>query len=402
MFDFGILLKPFRWLVALLGRPIAERIARAVSNRVTPVFERELENLVREVEASHTAIQRAAVNKIAWATESGIEPQTRNQSRASLLQQRSSHFDEEKEFIGREIANDIAKRISDKPSQTIILVLDAGSTVLPIFDQICRHPQLRADHVRDRLAIVTNNLAGASRLLHSARNDNLSRVPVRCVLAEGDLDSTYDAILGSQTSLSIERITKSLSQQQHSECIIIGFVTGNYISTVDGILARGAEHLATKRAILSVSHESYLIAPLGKIVPLSAHNLTLALKNTQKRYTGLAIGGDAKRPTLITTTRPKDYSSSWGDLNRYLARLSRTMQSTTFANFDERWSLEFNPLERSKSMQTKRLLLGSDRLPISEYEFPHEDFCALSTRIIEKLVAKRFDQIPEILGLDQH
>lgn len=74
------------------------------------------------------------------------------------------------------------------------------------------------------------------------------------------------------------------------DVLIVSLVSGNYISTRDGILVRGDYHGKLKYELMSNSHHIYILSPLGKIFNKSAERINKIIESSdvpfasQKEY----------------------------------------------------------------------------------------------------------------------
>lgn len=307
-------------------------------------------------------------------------------SGTSLLDIRTTHFTEEKDLLCSNLVDYIAHQVRQMPETTFILLLDAGSTILPIFRQICDHPIfLESSSDCSRLKIVTNNLGGVMELLRHGTVGSAARAHTKfdCLITEGAINSTYEACLGPDTHKNVKSLVSSLKKKVTGKSKVLALVTGNYVSTTDGILARGQEHLDVKAAMLKEANESYLVAPMGKMLPCTCSALNTALKDHSrypdeiKEYGALPSESERK-PTLVYTFRPAGYASVTSDqdrtkLQRYFEGLAGQITSRSVARnyaVEQNWAFEVDPFELSMKMRLERQLM-KEEFAIASYEFPH-------------------------------
>ncbi|MFX0095139.1 MAG: hypothetical protein ACFFBD_25620 [Candidatus Hodarchaeota archaeon] len=426
------------------------------------------------------------------------------ESHKSVFESRKSHFKEEKQFLAEQVVNiiiDIHLNVKENIDSTnekqtstsasekkiqkkIILLLDSGSTLLPVFEKLCKHRIFkRFRGLRDNIIIITNNIEGIQFLLkNSIEGKKGPKPPFKCIIPSGCVNSTYSAILASEdlardekqrfievqqkgknkvyflregeesevkkklmtepskyhliesikaegvTSESILKIIDDIENPRGEDSApsctapleIVAIVTGNYISSEDGILARGIEHRNLKAIMMDRAHTSYVLAPLGKLLPLDSDELTEKLRpQIEKKYHPVQLPL-LKKPSLMLTYRPLEYfshkSANFEDKDedriRKLAILmdywSKILKEFHDSNLfwdcdliqkkeekttspqkiesakDHRFSFEFNPFEANLNLAVRSAFLPKLDT-ILRYDFPHEEF--------RYIVRKRLDQL---------
>jgi len=307
----------------------------------------------------------------------------------SLFDLRRSHFTPEKEILTQKIVEILRSEILKDETLNIILILDAGSTVFPIFRQLCTHPTFQFDRKNaSRLKIITNNLPGVSELTKYGRigERKVARTLFRCRILSGYAHSEYEASLGPQTSSdlrsAIEELRQSNLEPKENNIKIVSVTTGNYVSLVDGILARHKHHIDIKSAMLAEADTTYVLAPLGKFLPYSLDEINnlLDLENEEK-YDSLKTWKQyVNRVYMVITTRKPEYFRQLEpvELNAYFA----SIQKQIFDLFEEEFliTIPFDPMDDIR-VRTQASILGPERT-LREHELPHQD---LRTNLINKL-----------------
>jgi len=234
----------------------------------------------------------------------------------SLFDRRRSHFTPEKDLLAKEIVEILRKQIEEDEDLTIILILDAGSTVFPIFRLLCTHPAFQFDRTNARrLKIITNNLPGVSDLTTYGRIGErlVARTLFRCRILSGYAHSEYEASLGDQTATDLRNAIKEFKdaiQTSRSDTIkVVSVTTGNYVSVAEGILARHRNHVETKSTMLDVGDDVYVLAPLGKLLPYSAKEVNDLLGlSIEEGYANLPNWSERRKDLkMVVTIRKPDY-----------------------------------------------------------------------------------------------
>jgi DeoR/GlpR family transcriptional regulator of sugar metabolism len=304
----------------------------------------------------------------------------------SLFDRRRSHFTPEKEKLAEKIVEDVRTQIDKEAGGdeqlTIILILDAGSTVFPIFRQLCVHPAFQFNRANARrLKIITNNLPGVSQLIKYGRiGDPIrARTLFECRILVGFAHSQYEASLSSQTSNDLQNAVEEFRQEiqesgADNKIKVVSVTTGNYVSTTHGILARDPNHVMTKGAMLDVSDDVYVLAPLGKLLPYSCDEINelLGYSGGKVRYATLANWPEkAKELIMVVTTRDPDYFRQLepSTVGIHLGRVQAEIRD----RFDEKHliTIPFDP-KSDVRVRTQASIMGIERA-LCEYEFPHEN-----------------------------
>ncbi len=325
-------------------------------------------------------------------------------SDGSLFDRRRSHFAPEKERLAEMIVDILREEIVTNKKLKIILVLDSGSTVFPIFQKLCNHPNFKFDRFNaKRVKIITNNLPGVSELVtHGRIGDPIgARTLFRCRILKGYAHSQYEASLGPQTGEDLEKAVKEFKDDLYKEddkkytgknVKIISVITGNYVSIEEGPMARDADHVDTKSAMIDVADKCYVLAPLGKVLPFSCKEINdlLGLKEEERRYDTLKEWEKkSQNVTLVVTTREAEYFSQIDppSIGFYLGHA----QAKIYDKFVEPGKLITIPMdpaeEASVRVQGGFLERGS---ALRYYEIPHRNLReGLIKKVDEKYIQER-------------
>jgi len=231
-----------------------------------------------------------------------------NDPSKSYFDIRNRHFSAEKRFICLKALDRISKSEQEwrkehkDKKRTLYLLIDSGSTVYPIFELLCEYRNFK-DTFKD-VVIYTNNIRGISKISDYARkNDRKDQsIIYKCKAIPGEIEEKYAAIVGKPAVEYLEGLLEliycdefvqaSLSESQelskiqklsklNEKAIIVSLITGNYISTREGILWRGDFHGELKYNLISNSHHIYVLSPLGKIFNKSAKRINEIIQSSE-------------------------------------------------------------------------------------------------------------------------
>jgi hypothetical protein len=200
---------------------------------------------------------------------------------ASVYGTRIGHFFYEKRRIAEDAVDKIEEYIKKNNSKQYCLIIDSGTTMYPVFQEITnRLSQKKAKELwREKVCIVTNNLPGVQYLMKNAKddpNDDYSEITISCFLVPGKPLSVYAAITGSESEKWLVRLRDFLDtldtwRDKRTDVTILGFVTGNYMvrSFVANEVnyypvARGEGHVEIKKRMVEISDQVFLLNPLMK------------------------------------------------------------------------------------------------------------------------------------------
>lgn len=307
---------------------------------------------------------------------------------ASVYGKRIGHFFYEKRKIAEAAVDRVDEYLKKNDSTRYCLVIDSGTTLYPVFEEIAnrlrRGPASRL--WRERICIVTNNIPGVQYLMKNAKdspNDDYSEIAVKCFIIPGKPLSVYAAITGDESTrwlqnlkafLSSKEFTKDLKSNQgdDTDIKVLGFVTGNYMARrVDNNksyyypVARGEGHVEIKRMMVDVSDEVFLLAPLMKFSFASVDLLNRvngfdvervegerAKQHPSRiKYEPVAIP-DNKKCVFFTTKRSRDAIFGQFSHDLYVELATHHKTSVIMPEFDVRY---WNPaVEGNRHIELKR------------------------------------------------
>ena len=341
----------------------------------------------------------------------------------TIFGHRMRHFSEEKQFLAEIFTPLLLARcraIIEREGCRLCLMIDAGTTLYPMFELIGRYLIRWKEQWQQNLSIVTNNLPGLETFMEAGRRgkDRRAELIVPCSLLPGDPLPAYWAVTGANTEAAIVRlkwpewklpsnsgddavcylhnsdIRKALLRRKNDlasanltegtkKCVHIALITGNWIRvdpetpTVARPLARGYGHLRVKQAYLDVADEAYVVSPLGKIFadkPLDKINSIL--ENAEREYTNrrgnqtkhvfekydelMLDQMNSKYLKLVTTRRdPKG--------GHLLSPLSTHLFAEMQLHVPELWDKSFIDANVGEALQ-----IAPNFNPVSAIEMPHE------------------------------
>jgi hypothetical protein len=273
-----------------------------------------------------------------------------------LFDERSRHFREEKDFIGRRFADFLWERCScivregyprargsqppspNSPRRSklatnripkVYLVLDSGTTLVPLFRALAARA-LREYRKGERdavsaIEVVTNNLPGLGELIeHGCPEPSRYSEPVlSCQLLPGIPMPVYSAVTGQLTEDALKNL-KEKSKSRGENAVFIGVLTGNWIRVrregppCPVPMARGESHQQFEQVLVNLCDEAYVLASLGKVVVGQGEanvNEVLGYSDAEGRkdpervpYKDVKIdNAKARTVRLVSTDRPKNY-----------------------------------------------------------------------------------------------
>lgn len=363
---------------------------RLESERNSKIIQERQKQMVDEITDFRNSLMSQTLSiapQFAFAPYPHLFPSA-NLSEISLFERRSQHFGPEKEKLAEAIVKIISKEIVNDQELEIILLLDAGSTVYPIFRQLCTDPNFQFDRTNaKRLKIITNNLPGVSALIkHGHIGDPIvARTLFKCRVLRGYAQSQYEATLSDETASDLRQAVaeykKTAAEVKAGKIKVIGVTSGNYISLPEGVLARDRNHVETKSAMLDIGDEIYVLAPLGKVLPYSCRDINYLLDySDDKGYAAFPNWVErSKNVKLVVTHRTPEYFTKLRPhtLITYFGRVQEEVKEL----FENRLiSLPFDPMDDVR-VRVQTSVLGVERA-LREYELPHQN---LREKLLTKL-----------------
>jgi len=236
----------------------------------------------------------------------------------------------------------------------------------------------------DGLAVVTNNVAGMSKHMAYCRDHSEVLAAVPAILLPGVIEPGYSAVTGNLTERTLETIkadpfgtvfSKKTSKSDSPH--FVGLSTGSWVTIgsdhFPAPLAHGVGQKGFKQKLMTVSDETFVVAPLGKIlVEKTAAELNGPL-GYGHQYEQISPPAHPRAVHLVTTSRPRhrvltmhsaNLASLLGDQLQHISKITdMPPQCDQICHFQ----LEFD-LDTERSEEVKR-------------EFPHrgtrnDDFVA--------------------------
>ena len=279
-----------------------EKQSNAIKNLDNTVhsLESNLNNMVHRLESKFESFidysfSYLNIGSVPQNTTSNLISPSFQQNQLSLFQYRKVHYSAEKILLCKHIIDHVLQNIRFSDYPKVYFLIDSGSTVYPLFKLLCsdavidfiksKERENDKDIVQPPFEIITNNIQGIQSILtYGRKSNNISaEMKVPCHVIPGNLEGKYDAILSSESithlSYKMERI-KSEHLKKNEKYLVISIISGNYISTQDGVLWRGNFHGAMKDAMVKYSNLTYIVAPLGKIFSESTSEINDMIKES--------------------------------------------------------------------------------------------------------------------------
>jgi hypothetical protein len=328
---FGWKIHRIKYQAAELEREIADRKLKAISDEANNKM------AVLKQTAQHTteisdAISQKLIDNPTWLDK--FMDQTGVTYSASVYGKRIGHFYSEKAIIAKQAVDKVEEHVKKNPSNRYCLVIDSGTTMYPVFQEITSRirPKKGRELWRERLCIVTNNIPGVQYLMKNAKddpNDDYSEISINCFIVPGKPLSVYAAITGIESINWLGELRALLQNLEgwkgdKVRIHIIAFVTGNYMvrKHAKGSIsyhpaARGEGHVEIKKAMIEISDELFLLSPLMKFsfasvdllnrvngFDIERTDLEKARQQPNKvKYEEIPIPGE-KRTIFFLTKRP--------------------------------------------------------------------------------------------------
>lgn len=216
----------------------------------------------------------------------------------TLFDYRKDHYKEEKDLLCENILHHLL--VNNKGIQEfdkVYLMIDSGSTVFPIFKKLCEHYRSeKYSNLLKKIEIITNNIPGQNELMKHGRkgDDYKADMCFQCHTIPGIVEGKYNATLGLNSVAYIGNFVTTVRNKKKNS-LFISVITGNYISTVEGILTRGTWHGMVKNALIHNADIVFIISPLGKIFDEYSQKINEMIENSpmffppEKTYRPLSI-----------------------------------------------------------------------------------------------------------------
>ncbi len=250
---------------------------------------------------------------------------------------RLRHFLDEKKSLARILVNEILPNLIKKICNNspnlceINIILDSGTTITPIFPNLIKAGIPTKREVK--FNFFTNNLAGIDEIhkMDTSGKDALTERDFN--LIGGQPLNKYRATTGELTQRILEDIWEN-QKRSNNETISVGIITANWIIGGVGleslqICARGTGHFEFKVSIIKNCQYIILVAPLGKILPVSSvDELNVFISDDYRAY---KIPVDKRNTTYLLTSYRSTHSIS--PLLRISDRLKNIKERNKSQNF---------------------------------------------------------------------
>lgn len=276
---------------------------------------------------------------------------------------RLRHFTVEKDFLAdilvRKALPNLINKIKNEKRKydKIILILDSGTTITPIFLKLLQFGIKKVDS--KKIEVFTNNLAGIDEIQKPVNTTFYALNENNFNVIAGTPLKTYRAITGPITEKFLK--TQLWDSEEKDKAIIISVVTANWIvannqlSTIK-LCARGQGHLNFKKEVVQHSDYTFVVAPLTKIIKVENMDTLNNIVPYEDEYKDYAIPVTKKDTTiLLTSYRPSNTLSP-------LLIHSRNLKSSK----DQKQNTNFIFSEDNKLYSPK-----GDRIEVRECELPH-------------------------------
>lgn len=255
---------------------------------------------------------------------------------------RLQHFVDEKKLLARVLVENafpvIFRRIADENVnlQRINLILDSGSTITPVFQNLVHTGLPNIDDIT--IEIFTNNLAGIDEIhkLQIGQNEALTERAFN--LVGGQPLNKYRATTGAFTQQVLAGIWEEQSNSE-GEIINICVITANWfigsrrLNKLD-ICARGEGHFELKEALVTNCQYIIVLTPLGKILRIDSVDELNAI--IEHKYEAFTLPAEKRNNTfLVTSFRPHISASPLSFMSNELEGVKNRNESNNFIFFED-------------------------------------------------------------------
>ncbi|MGQ0767231.1 MAG: hypothetical protein ACT4OZ_16405 [Gemmatimonadota bacterium] len=240
----------------------------------------------------------------------------------TLYTNREQHFVKEKRLLAKTVVEKILPELIDHIHEAngdvpIRIVLDSGTTITPLFNELVVHGVTTTRGQKVPAQIITNNLAGIEVVQKQESDAPMRLTEDDFTMLGGTPLSTYRATTGSVTELGLATL---LAEKGHAT---IGIITANWLligkqHNTLSICAKGRGHKAFKALVAESCDHVLVVSPLGKILTQDSVGEVHRLMQTHARgerrsdetYEAVTFDPSRKERTiLVTTRRPSDSNS---------------------------------------------------------------------------------------------
>ncbi len=240
---------------------------------------------------------------------------------------RKSHFTEEKHKLAEVLVDIILPKLIDEIIQNDIqnedsklnkinIILDAGSTITPVFNYLIKHKITKDSH-NIKLQFYTNNLAGIDELHKENIYSSGSITRDNIILIGGTPYHQYRANIGSYTQEFLINLDEREKQDKPPNKTI-GIVTSNWFKGGAALetlsfAVKGKGHRDFKEKVMEISDFLIVVSPLGKILKIDDFTLLDRYSdhpNKSEKYHELKIPSNKIAKTYLLTSYRTDKTRS--------------------------------------------------------------------------------------------
>lgn len=306
--------------------------------------------------------------------------------RASVYGKRIGHFYYEKKLIAEKAVEKIEEYLLEKNKDKfdkLCLLIDSGTTLYPVFQEIAKKVQANKELWKDRVFIVTNNIPGLQYFMKYAKediNDDYSEIIINCYIIPGKPLAVYSAITGQSSEHWLKSLGPGLIEDWSNDqkIHVIGFVTGNYFARCKDQYgkpsfhpaARGEGHIEVKKAMVEKSQEIFLLAPLMKF--------SFANINILNEVNGFTVG--RLSPEALQRPREVKYEGIEIPINKCKFFSTRRVVGNNFYSFSTGLNNDLEGTYGENNIIMPEFDIGNFIKSISdspylqlEWEIPHEN-----------------------------
>ncbi len=260
---------------------------------------------------------------------------------------RRIHYAQEKLRLAKVVVNQALPRIladalAEHPGmQRVNIIIDSGTTLAPLFPELLA-VGVRSSNPKLDVRLFTNSMSGIGEIhrLGGRASDVLSEEDFN--LIGGQPLSKYRATTGKVTMDFLKSLWSEANDSTGS-IVTIGIVTANWLlggKKLDSVslCARGRGHLKFKKAVCEHSDYRLVVAPLGKILPLTdvgILNEMLPRDNADPYNTYELPPASARTTHLLTTHRRREGLSPFSPLSEHLRRIDAGDEAVNYLLCEE-------------------------------------------------------------------
>ncbi|MCK4763769.1 MAG: hypothetical protein KAW12_16325 [Candidatus Aminicenantes bacterium] len=276
---------------------------------------------------------------------------------------RQQHFTIEKKEIAHTFVNQVLQELvekkfnQDSSVNELNLFFDSGTTITPIFPLLLN---LNVQEMKGHnFHIYTNNLAGIDEIHKAPNQDEFNLNERDFSLIPGQPLNKYRATTGTSTQKFLNAMWAS-QEKSGKNIKNVCVLTANWFLLRKGlrriaICARGPGHMDFKKNLFENCNFTFLLAPLGKLLPLDTlGDLNDLLPDKEDKYECFELPKNKCEQTVLVTTYRQNDSPS--PLFNFSIRLRENKKSENYILCEKNFEYR----------------LKCDRTELAITEFPHK------------------------------